>query len=65
MQWKFAGLSHHNWLHQLRNKKSLSYSNFFYFLYVNWAGQMYAGQTGPKESKIQIELNLLVSSFGI
>ena len=48
-----------------QQKKFKLFQLFFYFLYVNWTGQMYAGQTGPKESKIQIELNLLVSSFGI
>ena len=48
-----------------QQKKFKLFQFLFYFLYVNWAGQMYAGQTGPKESKIQIELNLLVSSFGI
>ena len=41
----------HNWLNQLHNKKS--FSDFFYFLFVNWAGQMSAGQTGPKKSKIK------------
>ena len=39
------------WLNQLHNKKS--FSDFFYFLFVNWAGQMSAGQTGPKKSKIK------------
>ena len=38
-------------LHQLHNKKG--FSDFFHFLFVNWAGQMSASQTGPKNSKIK------------
>ena len=32
-------------LHQLHNKKNVFLT---FFLFVNWAGQMSAGQTGPK-----------------
>ena len=39
------------WLHQLHNKKR--FSDFLYFLFVFWAGQMSASQTGPKKSKIK------------
>ena len=30
-----------------------SFSDFFYSSFVNWAGQMSAGKTGPKKSKIK------------
>ena len=42
----------HNWPHQLHNKKKL-FSDYLYFLFVDWANQMSAGQTGPLKVKIQ------------
>ena len=39
----------HKCLHQVHNKKKF----FSYLLFVNWAGQMSAGKTGPKKSKIK------------
>ena len=41
-----------------------SFSNFSYLLFVNWAGQMSAGQTGPKKLKIKSYkyLNFLLRS---
>ena len=37
--------------HQLHNK--ISFSDFLYLLFVNWAAQMSASQTSPKKSNIK------------